>query len=78
MTITKNSDNKISIDKVNYVPIYMYKNSNSSLHKFKILDIEKTINEYDSGLNTSIGLTTYNNLKKQLEKIKSILGEEIN
>ena len=78
LTITKNSDNKISIDKVNYVPIYMYKNSNSSLHKFKILDIEKTINEYDSGLNTSIGLTTYNNLKKQLEKIKSILGEEIN
>ena len=77
LTITKNSDNKISIDKVNYVPIYMYKNSNSSLHKFKILDIEKTIAAYDSGLNTSIGLTTYNNLKKQLDKIRSILGEEI-
>lgn len=77
LTITKNSDNKISIDKVNYVPIYMYKNSNASLHKFKILDIEKTIAAYDSGLNTSIGLTTYNNLKKQLDKIRSILGEEI-
>ena len=56
----------------------MYKNQNSNLHKFKILDIEKTIQDYDSGLNTSIGLTTYNNLKKQLDKIKSILGEEIN
>ena len=77
LTITKNSDNKISIDKVNYVPIYMYKNSNASLHKFKILDIEKTISAYDSGLNTSIGLTTYNNLKKQLDKIRNILGEEI-
>lgn len=77
LTITKNSDNKISIDKVNYVPIYMYKNSNASLHKFKILDIEKTIAAYDSGLNTSIGLTTYNNLKKQLDKIRSILGKEI-
>lgn len=77
LTITKNSDNKISIDNVNYVPIYMYKNSNASLHKFKILDIEKTIAAYDSGLNTSIGLTTYNNLKKQLDKIRSILGEEI-
>lgn len=77
LTITKNSDNKISIDKVNYVPIYMYKNSNASLHKFKILDIEKTIATYDSGLNTFIGLTTYNNLKKQLDKIRSILGEEI-
>ena len=78
LTITKNIDGKITIDKADYVPIYMYKNPNSNLHKFKILDIEKTIQDYDSGLNTSIGLTTYNNLKKQLDKIKSILGEEIN
>lgn len=78
LTITKNLDGKISIDKVNYVPIYMYKNTNASTHKFKILDIEKTIYEYETGANTAIGSTTYKNLKTQLEKIKSILGEEIN
>ena len=78
LTITKNPDDKISIDKVDYVPIYMYKNSNVSTHKFKILDIEKSIYEYETGSNTSISSTTYNNLKTQLEKIKSILGEEIN
>lgn len=78
LTITKNSDGKISIDKVNYVPIYMYKNTNVSTHKFKILDIEKTIKDYEEGKNTSINSTVYNNLKKQLEKIKSILGDEIN
>ena len=78
LTITKNSDGKISIDKVNYVPIYMYKNTNVSTHKFKILDIEKTIKDYEEGTNTSINSTVYNNLKKQLEKIKSILGDEIN
>ena len=78
LTITKNSDGKISIDKVNYVPIYMYKNTNVSTHKFKILDIEKTIKDYEEGKNTSINSTVYNNLKKQLEKIKSILGAEIN
>lgn len=78
LTITKNSDGKISIDKVDYVPIYMYKNRNANTHKFKILDIEKTIYEYETGTNTSIGSTTYNNLKVQLERIKSILGEEIN
>ena len=78
LTITKNIDGKISIDKVDYVPIYMYKNTNVSTHKFKILDIEKTIYEYETGLNTSISTSTYNNLKVQLEKIKSILGEEIN
>ncbi|MBD8923844.1 CapA family protein [bacterium] len=78
LTITKNSDSKISIDKVNYVPIYMYKNTNISTHKFKILDIEKTIKDYEEGKNTSINSTVYNNLKKQLEKIKSILGDELN
>ena len=78
LTITKNSNGKISIDKVDYVPIYIYKNRNANTHKFKILDIEKTIYEYETGTNTSIGSNTYNNLKVQLERIKSILGEEIN
>ena len=78
LTITKNSDGKISIDKVNYVPIYMYKNKNISTKKFKILDFEKTISEYESGQDTSIGSSVYNNLKIQLQKIRSILGNEIN
>lgn len=78
LNITKNVDGKILINKVEYTPIYMYKNSSVSTHKFKILDIEKTLLDYESGLNTSIGITTYNNLKVQLEKIKNILGDEIN
>lgn len=77
LTITRNEDGKISIDKVNYIPIYMYKNTNVSIHKFKILDINKTLKEYENGTNTSIGKSVYNNLVKQKEKIKSILGEEI-
>ena len=76
LTITKNLDGKIEINKADYVPIYMYKNVNAKTHKFKILDIEKTIYEYENGSNTAIGSTTYNNLKNQLKKIKSILGEE--
>lgn len=78
LTFTKNIDGTISIDKVTYIPIYMYKNTNVSTHKFKILDIEKTIKEYENGTNTSINSTVYNNLKIQLEKIKSILGNNIN
>lgn len=74
LTITKNVDGKISIDKVDYIPIYMYKNVSASIHKFKILDIEQTILDYESGSNTSINSTTYNNLKNQLKKIKDILN----
>ena len=78
LTFTKNSDGTISIDTVNYVPIYMYKNKNVSTKKFKILDIEKTISKYESGEDTSIGSSVYSNLKVQLQKIRSILGDEIN
>lgn len=77
LTITKQTNGKITIDKASYIPIYMYKSSNST-KKFKILDIEKTISDYENGLDSSIGSSLYNNLKIQLEKIKSILGNEIN
>ena len=77
LDITKDSDGKILINRVSYVPIYMYKNSAAKVHKFKILDIEKSIANYDSG-DTSIGSSVYSNLKVQLKKIRDILGDEIN
>lgn len=75
LTITKHKDKKITIDTVNYIPIYMYKNPSLSIRKMKLLDINKTIENYDNETNTSIGQTNYTFLKKQLEKIKSIVGE---
>ncbi len=78
LNITKNLDGKISINKVNYVPIYMYKDKNAKTHKFKILDIKKCISQYESGDTSYISSTLYKNLKTQLEKITNILGPEIN
>ena len=77
LNITKNNNGKISINHVEYIPIYMYKNPNANMHKFKILDINKTISNYESGIDKTISTSTYNNLKIQLEKIKSILGNNI-
>ena len=77
LTITKNADRKISIDKATYTPIYMYKYTNKSSKKFKVLDLEKTINDYESGKDKSIEKTNYDLLKSQLVKIKDIVGEEI-
>lgn len=73
LDITKNPDGKISIDKVDYVPIYMYKNSNLSIRKMKLLDIEKSISDYENGVDTSISSSTYNLLKDELENIKKII-----
>ena len=74
LTITKHEDDHISIDNVSYTPIYMYKNSSVSTHKFKVLDIEKTISNYEKGIDTSIGSSTYNTLKSQLNRINNILS----
>ena len=71
--ITKNTDGKISIDNIDYVPTYMYKNPNLSIRKMKVLDIEKTISNYENGTNTSIGQSTYNLLQTELKKINERL-----
>ena len=75
---TKNGEtDKTTIDSVSYVPIYMYKASSGNTKKFRVLDIEKSIADYDSGVDKSIGATTYSTLKKELTKIKNTMGENI-
>lgn len=76
LTITRNSDGKISVDKADYIPIYMYKGGVSKLRRMRLLDIEKSIANYENGSDKSIGQATYNDLKVQLEKIKKIVGAE--
>ena len=78
LTITKHVDGTVTIDKAEYIPIYLYKDSSSKEQKFKILNIEKSILNYDSGISTNIDKALYNTLKKELENIKNIVGEEIN
>lgn len=77
LTATKHSNGKLTIDKAEYTPIFMFKNSNAT-KKFKVLNIQKTLDKYDSGEDTSIGKSNYDMLKTQLTKIKEIVGEEIN
>lgn len=76
--LTKNGEEgKISIDKVDYTPIYMYNfYVGKSSKVFKILDIEAEIEKYESG-DISIGSSLYNTLKKELKGVYSILGDEI-
>lgn len=74
LDITKNGETgKITIDKVNYIPIYMYKSATGTVRRYKILDIEKSISDYESGKNQSIGQSAYNTIKKELVKIKDTL-----
>ena len=55
----------------------MLKDTSKQTQKFKILDIEKSIAEYESDpANSSISASTYNTITKELENIKKIVGEE--
>lgn len=76
LTITKNeTSGKISIDQVKLIPIYFYKDTQKNLQKFKILNLQKNVNSFEAGENNSISESVYLDLKKQLEKIKNILGD---
>ena len=77
LTITKHVDGSVTIDHAEYTPIYMLKDTSKQTQKFKILDIEKSIAEYESDpANSSISASTYNTITKELENIKKIVGEE--
>ena len=70
--ITKNGKTgKMSIDKINYTPIYM-----SKIGKYKLLDIENEILKYEQNKTSNQGL--YNTLKTEVSHIYKILGNEIN
>ena len=78
MKITKKVDGTICIDNINYVPIYMYKNTSVSTHKFKLIDLNSEIETYENGTNKSISNTTYNLFKKELSTIEeesSVIAE---
>lgn len=73
LKITKKTDGSVSIDSSDYIPLYIYKNPSLSTKKFKIIDLNKTITNYENGTDKSIGATAYNLFKNELDQIKKIV-----
>lgn len=74
LQVTKHgNNNKISIDSVNYIPIYMYDKGSGKTERYKILDIDKTIEGYKKGEN-GISDTIYKKVTTAKEKIDAILN----
>ena len=72
LQITKHPNNSITIDSVEYVPIYMYDKGAGQNKRYKILDINKTLKAYENGDKT-ITENLYNKLKTSKKKIESIV-----
>lgn len=73
LKVTKKADGTVSIDSADYIPLYIYKNPSLSSKKFKLIDLRKTIKNYEDGTDTSIGSTAYNLFKKELSQIEEIV-----
>lgn len=75
LTITKHVDGTVSVDKVEPVPIYMYKDTSAKNRKMKLVDINKIIYNYENYLDDSISEDFYNLMKKELNNINSIIAK---
>lgn len=78
--ISKNAEGKISIDSVNYTPVYLYDKGSSakSRTRYTLIDVKKAIADYDSGNTSSISKSLYDTLKSELSSITKNVGKEIN
>lgn len=76
--ITKNGETgKVTIDKVDYTPVYCYDKGNNIPNRYELIDIKSAINEYESGNKSNVNATLYNTLKKELADIEKVLGAPI-
>ena len=78
--VTKDGDGKITIDKVNYTPVYLYDSgaNSKSRTRYTLMDVEKSISDYENNKDNSISKSLYNTLKDELASIKKNVGNEIN
>lgn len=75
LNLTKHANsNKISIDNISYIPIYLY--TYPKYKNYKILDIEKTLYNYENGINTNLPNNPSSILKTELHQLKSILDSK--
>lgn len=74
MNIRKNGENgKITIDSINYVPVYCYDESKKNSNRYELLDIREEIAKYENNSEGKVETSLYQILKSELENIEKIL-----
>lgn len=73
LTVTKHADSgKISIDNINYTPIYCYDKGAGTSNRYKLIDIKSAIADYIAG-KQNVSSSLYSTLKSELKKIEEIM-----
>ena len=72
MTVTKRADGNISIDSIDYTPIYCYTASKSK--GYKLIDIAHELELYEAQSSNYINSSNATFYKNELERIHQVLG----
>ncbi len=76
--VTKSGETgEISIDKVDYVPVYVYDKGANVKNRYELIDIREAMLSYESGDTSKVGTGLYNTLKKERADIEKVLGDPI-
>lgn len=68
---------KISIDSVDYTPVYCHDSGKKDKTRYTLFDIRESMLEYESGNKENINDNLYRTLKAELENAVSVLGGPI-
>ena len=74
MQIRKSGETgKISIDSVDYIPVYCYDKGAGVRNRYELIDIRSAIQEYESGETSKVNASLYRTIKTELNNIESVL-----
>ena len=77
MNITKKGETgKLSIDSVDYIPVYCFDRGKGVQNRYVLLDVRQEMQDFEDGKG-NISQSLYNTLKLELQNTEKVLGEPI-
>lgn len=75
LELTKDGETgEVTISACEYIPMYMLHPDASNEGRYRLLDIKRTMQDYENGDTSIIGETGYQNLKQGLSDLRTIFG----
>ena len=68
-------DGKVTLNKVDYTPIYMLDNGENAENRFELIDMKSTATSYAGGNTEIVTRETYDSLVRALDRLNGILSQ---
>lgn len=69
-------DGKVTLNKVDYTPIYMLDNGVNAQNRFELIDMKSTATSYAGGNTEIVTRETYDSLVRALDRLNGILSQD--